>query len=164
MLKALKRIFVGDSDTATPHGYELRHLELAVASLLHESTRVDLKELPEEYAAARRALTDLFGVSDNESAALLEEGARRARQLTSYYGPVSAIKREFDLPRRILLIEHLWHIAYADGKLDPYEDHYVRKIAHLLYVPNTECMLARGRAAKARTSFQSPVSGAGIAR
>ena len=84
--------------------------------------------------------------------------------MTSYYGPVSAIKREFDLPRRILLIEHLWHIAYADGKLDPYEDHYVRKIAHLLYVPNTECMLARGRAAKARTSFQSPVSDAGIAR
>ncbi|MGQ0752347.1 MAG: TerB family tellurite resistance protein [Betaproteobacteria bacterium] len=42
----------------------------------------------------------------------------------------------------------MWRIAYADGKLDPYEDHYVRKIAHLLYVPNTECMLARGRAAK----------------
>lgn len=149
MLKAFKRIFVDSSETATPHGYELRHLELAVASLLHESARVDLKELPEEYAAARRALGDLFGCSDSESAALLDEGARRARQLTSYYGPVSAIKRDFDLPRRTLLIEHLWRIAYADGKLDPYEDHYARKIAHLLYVPNTECMLARGRASKA---------------
>ena len=28
----------------------------------------------------------------------------------------------------------------------PYEDHYVRKIAHLLYVPNTQSMLARNRA------------------
>lgn len=155
MLKAFKRIFAGDSESATPHGYELRHLELAVASLLHESTRVDLRELPEEYAAARGALSDLFGISDGECAALLKEGARRARQLTSYYGPVSAIKRDFDLPRRILLIEHLWRIAYADGKLDPYEDHYVRKIAHLLYVPNTECMVARGRAARERGVLQS---------
>jgi uncharacterized tellurite resistance protein B-like protein len=147
MLKAFKRIFEGTEVTPS-HGYELRHLEVAVASLLHESTRVDLKELPEEYAAARTALADLFAISGSDSVALLEEGAQRARQLTSYYGPVSAIKRDFDLPRRILLIEHLWRIAYADGKLDPYEDHYVRKIAHLLYVPNTECMLARGRAAK----------------
>jgi len=152
MLKAFKRIFADDSETAAPRRYELRQLELAVASLLYESTRVDLKALPEEYAAARGALADLFGRADSECAALLDEGARRARQLTSYYGPVSAIKRDFDLPRRILLIEHLWRVAYADGKLDPYEDHYVRKIAHLLYVSNTECMLARGRAARQHAS------------
>lgn len=147
MLRAFKRIFEG-AEAAAPHGYELRHLELAVASLLHESTRVDLNELPEEYAAARKALADLFAISESETVALLEEGAKRARHLTSYYGPVAAIKRDFDLPRRIALVEHLWRIAYSDGKLDPYEDHYVRKIAHLLYVPNTECMLARGRAAR----------------
>ena len=72
MLKALRRIFE-DAEATTPHGYELRHLELAVASLLHESTRVDLNELPEEYAAARRALSDLFAISENDSVALLKE-------------------------------------------------------------------------------------------
>jgi uncharacterized tellurite resistance protein B-like protein len=146
LLKHLKRVFA-DSESAVPTGYERRHLELSVASLLHESTRVDLSELPEEHATARRALMALFGLAESECAALLEEGGRRARQLTSYYGPVAAIKREFDLSQRIALVEHLWRIAYADGKLDPYEDHYVRKISHLLYVPNTETMLARGRAA-----------------
>lgn len=147
LLKHLKRIFADNPESAVPHGYERRHLELSVATLLHESTRVDLSELPEEHATARRALVALFGLAESECAALLEEGGRRARQLTSYYGPVAAIKREFDLPQRIALVEHLWRIAYADHKLDPYEDHYVRKIAHLLYVPNTETMLARGRAA-----------------
>ena len=37
-------------------------------------------------------------------------------------------------------------VAFADGQLNLYEDHYVRKIAHLLYVSNTESMLARNRA------------------
>ena len=56
------------------------------------------------------------------------------------------MKREFSIPERIRLVEHLWRVAFADAKLDPYEDHYVRKVAHLLYVPNTQTMLARNRA------------------
>jgi len=34
-------------------------------------------------------------------------------------------------------------VSFADGELSLYEDHYVRKIAHLLYVPNIQSMLAR---------------------
>lgn len=147
MLKALKNLF----DDAAPAsealaGQEQKSLKLAVASVLHEATRVDLNDAPEEHAAAERALASLFSLSAADSAALLKEGRERAKRLTSYYAPVSVIKREFDLPRRVLLIEHLWRIAYADGRLDQYEDHFVRKIAHLLYVPNTQCILARNRA------------------
>ena len=72
--------------------------------------------------------------------------SERARHLTSYFAPVSVIKRDFTPAQRVRLIEHLWRIAHADGRLDQYEDHYVRKIAHLLYVPNTQSMLARNRA------------------
>ena len=50
------------------------------------------------------------------------------------------------MPERIRLIEHLWRISFADAQLNLYEDHYVRKIAHLLHVPNTDSMLARNRA------------------
>ncbi len=147
MLKALKTLFddTPPASRALP-GHEQRHLQLAVASVLHEATRVDLSDAPGEHAAAEHALASLFGASRAESKALLDEGRARARRLTSYYAPISVIKRDFDLPRRVLLIEHLWRIAYADGKLDQYEDHFVRKIAHLLYVPNTQCILARNRA------------------
>jgi uncharacterized tellurite resistance protein B-like protein len=153
MLKALKTLF--DDAPPSPHalpGHEQRHLQLAVASVLHEATRVDLNEAPAEHAAAERALASLFGMSPAESKALLDEGRERARRLTSYYAPISAIKRDFDPPRRVQLIEHLWRIAYADGRLDQYEDHFVRKISHLLYVPNTQCILARNRARPAPLS------------
>jgi uncharacterized tellurite resistance protein B-like protein len=147
MLRALKSLF-DDAPTASNAlpGHGRRHLQLAVASVLHEATRVDLNDAPEEHAAAGRALASLFGLTTADSGALLEEGRERAKGLTSYYAPISVIKRDFDLPKRVLLIEHLWRIAYADGRLDQYEDHFVRKIAHLLYVPNTQCILARNRA------------------
>ena len=32
----------------------------------------------------------------------------------------------------------LWEVVYADGKLDSWEEHLVRRIADLLYVTHTE--------------------------
>jgi uncharacterized tellurite resistance protein B-like protein len=122
------------------------HLQLAVAVLLHEARRADYAEGGEEAAPAQRALAEIFGLAPRESAELLAQGRERAQQLTSFYAPVSVVKREFSIEERIALVEHLWRITFADGRLDLHEDHYVRKIAHLLYVPNTQSMLARNRA------------------
>ena len=151
MLKALKRAFAAaPSDHALP-GHERRHLHLAVAVLLHEARRANYTEGEAESAAAQHALTDIFALDPKEAAELLEQAREKAQQLTSFYAPVSVIKREFSMDERIHLVEHLWRIAFAEGGLDLYEDHYVRKIAHLLYVHNTQTMLARNRA-RAKTS------------
>jgi uncharacterized tellurite resistance protein B-like protein len=144
MLRALKRILDPVQPDAPAH--ERRHLQVAVAVLLHEARRSDYAEGDAESDIAVRALAEIFGVDPRESAALLEEGRARAAQLSSFYAPLSVIKRDFSLEQRILLVEHLWRISFADGQLNLYEDHYVRKIAHLLHVPNTQSMLARNRA------------------
>jgi uncharacterized tellurite resistance protein B-like protein len=145
MFNALKKVF-DDTFGADLTPAETRHVEAAVACLLHESGRVDLSHDQKEHDAARAALTHLFGLSDTEAERLLTEGREKASALTSYFAPVATIKKDFPLERRVALIEHLWRIVYADGKLDRDEEHYVRKIAHLLYVPNTQVMLARARA------------------
>ncbi|MGV3628543.1 MAG: TerB family tellurite resistance protein [Betaproteobacteria bacterium] len=145
MFKSLKRLFDEAGNDAAMPGFERRHLQLAVATLLHESTRVDLESQAAEYAAAEHALADLFGLDAAACTALLGE-SRDKGGLTSYFAQVAVIKRDFSMEQRVALIEHLWRIAYAHGRLDPYEDHFVRKIAHLLYVPNTQTMLARSRA------------------
>jgi uncharacterized tellurite resistance protein B-like protein len=145
MLKQLKSLFEAPAPRPVP-GFERRHLQVAVAALLHEARRADYHPGDDEYAAARKALAEMFGLSGGECVAVLEEGRARAEQLTSFYAPVTIIKRDFSLEERVRLVEHLWRVAYANGRLDPYEDHYVRKIAHLLYVPNTQSMLARNRA------------------
>ena len=118
-----------------------------MAGLLHEMIRVDSKEKPEESGAADVALKAMFDLPDRDAHALLEKAG--THRFTSYFGPVSIIKRLLSMESRIALIEHLWRVAFADGDLDTYEDHFVRKIGHLLYVTNTEAMLARQRARKA---------------
>lgn len=146
MLKAIKQALSGALSEAPAAGGERRQLQLAVAVLLHEARRSDYVERDVESATARRALADLFELDERETATLLQEGRARAQQLTSFYAPVTVIKRQWPLEERVRLVEHLWRVAFADGHLNPYEDHYVRKIAHLLYLSNTQSMLARNRA------------------
>jgi uncharacterized tellurite resistance protein B-like protein len=147
MLRTIKSMLdAAPADTRAGSAHERRHLQLAVAVLLHEARRADYVEGDEESGRAERALVEIFGLEPSDSAALLAEGRAKAQQLTSFYAPVSVVKRDFSLAERVLLVEHLWRVAFADGRLDVYEDHYVRKIAHLLYVPNTQAMLARNRA------------------
>jgi uncharacterized tellurite resistance protein B-like protein len=145
MLKHLKTLFEAPESRPVA-GLERRHLQVAVAALLHEARRADYHQGDDEYAVAQKALAEMFGLSGAQCVALLDEGRARAEQLSSFYAPVTIIKRDFSLEERIRLVEYLWRVAYANGQLDPYEDHYVRKIAHLLYVPNTQSMLARNRA------------------
>lgn len=145
MLKTLKRLFDEPGGEAGP-AFERRQLQLAIATLLHESTRVDLDSHAAECAAAECALAELCDLDPAACKELLAEARGRTGHLVSYFAQVSVIKREFPMAQRVALIEHLWRIAYAHDPLDPYEDHFVRKIAHLLHVPNTQCMLARSRA------------------
>ncbi|HYD56813.1 MAG TPA: TerB family tellurite resistance protein [Burkholderiales bacterium] len=123
MIRALKKMLspAPGGEAQALHGQERHHLHLAVAVLVHEARRADADE------------------SRGESDA-------RAQTLASFYAPVSVIKRDFSMEQRIALVEQLWRVSFADGQLNLYEDHYVRKIAHLLYVPNVQSMLARNRA------------------
>jgi uncharacterized tellurite resistance protein B-like protein len=151
MLRALKKML---SDTPKGeahalHGQERHHLHLAVAVLVHEARRADSEEAGGEADAGVQALVELFGLERGDAVALLEEGRARAQGLASFYAPVSVIKRDFSMEQRVALVEHLWRVSFADGNLNLYEDHYVRKIAHLLYVPNVQSMLARNRAKQA---------------
>jgi uncharacterized tellurite resistance protein B-like protein len=143
MLRALKRAFA----TAPEESHSPQDpLQLAVAVLLHEARRADYGEGRAEQAAAEQALRELFGLQAAQAAALLAQGREKAQHLTSLYAPVASVKRAYAQEERMRLVEHLWRVAFAEGGLDPHEDHYVRKVAHLLYVPNTQAMLARNKA------------------
>lgn len=152
MLVALKILFaeLTGENTVAPAFAEQQRLRLAVAGLLHEMMRVDSKQTPEEARTAIEALTTMFGLSEADAHGLLAQAG--SQRLTSYFDPASIIKRLLSLEQRSVLVENLWRVAFADGELDVYEDQFVRKVADLLYVPNTECMLARQRARNAVTN------------
>ncbi len=59
------------------------------------------------------------------------------------------INESFDPAQKVRMIESLWSVAYADGRLSADENHTISKIADLLHVPHGAYINAKMRAKEA---------------
>jgi uncharacterized tellurite resistance protein B-like protein len=148
MLRNLKDLF----DTALNPGMNLpsasgeHSLQLATAVLLVEVIRADREIGEAERATAITALSDTFGLSDDEVTQLMElafGASIEAHDLRSF---TSEINRRCDISRRVRIIEYMWQVALADGKLCAHEHHLMRKVADLLYLSHGDYIAAKMRA------------------
>ena len=128
-------------------GADSQHaLQLAAAALLLEMMRMDGSVTAEETAAVTSALQTQFGLGAEEVGALMALATAEARQATDYFQFTSLINKSFSAEQRIQVIESLWRVAFADGRLDAHEQHFMSKIADLLYVPHSAYIAAKQRA------------------
>jgi uncharacterized tellurite resistance protein B-like protein len=93
--------------------------------------------------ATVRLVKEHFNITDGGAAALVRDLSRPENRYTSYYEPVALINKFYSAQQKVDLIRQLWQVAFADGEADPYEDHYVRKIAELIYVSHTDFIGAK---------------------
>ncbi|HUP91489.1 MAG TPA: TerB family tellurite resistance protein [Solimonas sp.] len=131
MWQRLSRIL---QQPAPPDADARRRLALAV--LLLETARADFAQEPAEIEAVRRELGRHFGVPPAELDALLQQAGQRAREAVSLHEFVAALNAGATPEERAAMIAMLWRVAYADGRLDPHEEHLVRRLAELLHVPH----------------------------
>ncbi|MDK9703951.1 MAG: TerB family tellurite resistance protein [Sulfuritalea sp.] len=121
-------------------------LHLATAALLLEMMRMDSAVTAAETAAVTQVLQSRFGLGADEVETLMVLAADEARQATDYFQFTSLINRSFSAEQKIQVVEYLWQVAYADGHLDAHEQHFMRKIADLLYVSHADYVAAKQRA------------------
>lgn len=151
MLKTLKDLF----DDALKPGMNLpsgageHSLQLATAVLLVEVMRADTDIGEAERDIAINALREKFDLAEDEVARLLELATTTAEEAYDYQRFTSEINRRCDMSRRIRIIEYMWQVALADGKLCAHENHLMRKVSDLLYIPHGDYVAAKARARQA---------------
>jgi uncharacterized tellurite resistance protein B-like protein len=148
MLRTLKDLFnqlVPPAPGADPASAE-HALQLATAVMLVEVMRADASFHADERAAVLQALRDKFALSDDEAQRLAELAEETARQSTDLYAFTSRINERFEMPQKLRMVEHMWRVAYADGRLSEHERHVLWRVADLLHVPQGAYVNARLRA------------------
>jgi uncharacterized tellurite resistance protein B-like protein len=148
MLQAIRDYFerhLGEGPQTRDPGHTLR---LAAAALLLEMTRMDQEIRPEEREAVAGAVRDHFGLEPEETRELIELADEERAASTDYFQFTALINRAYSPERKVDLVEALWRIAYADATLHRHEEHLVRKLADLLYVPHSAFIAAKHRAAR----------------
>ena len=125
-------------------------LRLAAAALLLEISRADHDVSQEEIAAVAETIQEHFGLPAEESQELLRCADAERADATDYHQFTSLINQAYSAEHKAHLVEMLWRIAYSDDTLHRHEEHLIRKIADLLYVPHRVFIAAKHRA-KRRT-------------
>ncbi len=121
-------------------------LQLATAVLLIEIMRSDADSTDDEQATILKILKERFQLSDAEVAQLSELGHQTAKAAHDFHQFTSLINRELELSEKVRIIEYLWQVAYADNQISAHENHLMRKMADLLYIPHGDYIAAKMRA------------------
>ena len=104
------------------------------------------------------AIRTRFGLSAQESAALLELAGQTSRAATDHFAFTSRINESYPMEQKIAIVELMWRVAYADGRLSADENHLMRKIGDLLYIPHGAYVAAKLRARAASGDPAPPSS------
>jgi len=117
--------------------------------LLVEVMRAEAEIGEAERRTAVAALHTQFGLADDEVQRLLELATRTSDGASDYFSFTSRINDGFDMAHKLQIVEHMWRVAYADGRLDAAENHVMRRIADLLHIPQGAYVNAKLRAREA---------------
>jgi uncharacterized tellurite resistance protein B-like protein len=143
MLRSLRALFEQQIAKFADEPEAAHSLELAGAALLMEISRADDNVSGRERAAIMSALTRVFHLADDELEDLVAAATEAVDSAVSLFDFTVIINQRFGREQKLKLLEMLWSVAYADDKLDRYEEYYVRKIADLLYISHSDYIKAK---------------------
>ena len=143
----LNRIKVFFESTETSGNQEMvsgDELQLAAAALLVEAASVDGDFDTLERQSIHAIVETHFNLSVGETKTLVELAELAVEKSGQLFGFTRVVKDRYDDGDRIKMIEMLWEVAFADGRVDAFEKNLIQRVAGLIFVSDKD----RGRAKK----------------
>ncbi len=107
---------------------------MATAVLMIDVARADHVFEEVEFNEVLKLVATHFDLAPEDAAELVNKAGEQADELVSAYDFTKILHAHLDHDEKARVIELLWRIACADGRLDKYEDSLVLKISDLLHV------------------------------
>lgn len=120
--------------------------QLITATLLIEVSKADFSQDDDELKRINELLKEHFKLSQLEVNSLLELAQDHSDKITSLQQMTRELNETLSQQDKIKIIELMWHVVYADGEKDRYEEHVMRQVSDLLYVSHEHFIKARHQA------------------
>ena len=109
-------------------------LRLATAVLMVEVARADHVFERSEFERLLALITSHFELSADDAADLVDSASEAAEDVVHLHDFTQILHKHLSETEKARIVGLLWQVAYADGRLDKYEDSLVLRISDLLYV------------------------------
>ena len=145
MKSILNKLFLTSELKSTSFDHE-RALHVSTATLLIEVCRADFEEDESEIVHMRQIMAEQFSLNEAELDELMLQARESADKLVSLQHITRLLNEQFDASMKIRVVELMWQVVYADGVKHHYEEHLIRQVSELLYVPHSKFIQARHKA------------------
>jgi len=154
MLDGLRQFI---ADVVSPHAHEDRSFDdtgyrlAATALLIHV---ISLNGEPSEVEERKRhSLSESrFGLDPGSADRLITSAMLVEGEAVDLYHFTSVIMRAVDETGRLRIVEMMWELVYADGRVSEFEDNVVWRAADLLGVSSRDRIDLKHRVAAARST------------
>jgi uncharacterized tellurite resistance protein B-like protein len=134
----------GDRDQARFGENDYR---LAAAALLIHASTIDGEASRPERDRLQAVIKSHFGLDDDATAKLIDMGTRAEHEAVDLYHFTSLLNRSLDEAGRLGIVEMMWEIVLADGRVTEFEDNLMWRAADLLGVSSRDRIALRQRVA-----------------
>lgn len=146
MLDLVRKFFANENNRQTPQGSADQHrIMVATCALLLEMATVDGEFSSDEQDVILQALTSTYGMNKGEAQSIMEAARSELKGSVDLWQFARIINQEYSEEEKIQVIEAVWRVIYADGRLDGHEDHLVHRLADLLRLSHGQLIDAKIR-------------------
>ena len=117
---------------------DLSLLNNACAALLVEVAFADKELDVAEKTSLKLTLMETYAIEEADIDEIIKDAENTVAESTSLYGYTRIVNDEFEYDDKLSLLKNLWKVAYADGNLDKYEEHLLRKISDLIHISHSD--------------------------
>ena len=148
MLDSLKN-FISELTGGDKHPgrFEENDYRLAAAALLIHASTIDGNMTDTERNKLRAVLKSRFSLDDAATDELIDVSTLAENEAVDLYRFTSLLNRSLDEPGRLGIVEMMWEIVFADGRVNEFEDNLMWRAADLLGVSSRDRIALRRRVA-----------------
>jgi uncharacterized tellurite resistance protein B-like protein len=133
MLDAIKSFFTDTMEPVSPEEEVAEpDVRLAACALLIEIAYADDEFTEDETQHLLSAVRRQYGLDAEEAEKLLELAERARVDAVDLWQFTKLIKQGYSLGQKMVLVEVMWGLVYADGELSSHEESLMRRVCHLL--------------------------------
>ena len=135
MFKFFKREIKVDEDQQP--NFEI---ELTAAVLAYEIARSDGEISNDELSLLMQEIEKISQKVGKDATEILNIVEMYSKDSVSFHDFIEDINKSYSKDEKISLLDFMWKIAYADGKLDVDEERLVRRVADLIKIKDIEVL------------------------
>jgi len=130
-----------------PARFEENDYRLAAAALLIHASTIDGNMNGTERDRLRGVLKSRFALDDAATEELIDIGTLAENEAVDLYRFTSLLNRTLDEAGRLGIVEMMWEVVFADGRVNEFEDNLIWRAADLLGVSSRDRIAIRRRVA-----------------